>query len=48
MLVGHLAPGVWVWCVRRPDMLLDLHSGKGSESGPHMLGGWFWVAAGSL
>ena len=33
----HITPDIPAWCVKQPDILFDLHSGKTSESNPHML-----------
>ena len=30
-------PNIPAWCVKQPDILFDLHSGKKSESNPHIL-----------
>ena len=33
----HFIPNIPAWCVKQPDILFDLHSGKKSESNPHIL-----------
>ena len=33
----HFTPNIPAWCVKQPDILFDLHSGKKSESNPHIL-----------
>ena len=33
----HFTPNSPAWCVKRPEILLDLHSRKKSESNPHIL-----------
>ena len=33
----HFTPNIPAWCVKQPDTLFHLHSGKKSESNPHML-----------
>ena len=33
----HFTPNIPAWCVKQPDILFDLHSGKKSESNQHML-----------
>ena len=33
----HFTPNIPDWCVKQPYILLDLHSGKKSESNPHIL-----------
>ena len=33
----HFTPNIPAWCVKQPDTLFDLHSGKKSESNPHVL-----------
>ena len=34
---NHFTPNIPAWCVKQPDILFDLHSGKKSESNPHIL-----------
>ena len=33
----HLTPNIPAWCMKPPEILFDLHSGKKSESNPHIL-----------
>ena len=33
----HVVPEVPSWCIRKPTINLSLHSGKKSESNPHLL-----------
>ena len=33
----HFTPNIPAWCVKQPDILFDAHSGKKSESNPHIL-----------
>ena len=33
----HFTPNIPAWCMKPPEMLFDLHSGKKSESNPHIL-----------
>ena len=33
----HFTPNIPAWCMKRPEILFDLHSGKKSESNPHIL-----------
>ena len=33
----HFTPSVPAWCVKPPEILFDLHSGRESESNPHIL-----------
>ena len=33
----HFTPNIPAWCMKQPDILFDLHSGKKSESNPHIL-----------
>ena len=33
----HFTPNIPVWCMKPPEILFDLHSGKKSESNPHIL-----------
>ena len=33
----HFTPNSPAWCMKPPEILFDLHSGKKSESNPHML-----------
>ena len=33
----HFTPNIPAWCVKQPELLFDLHSGKKSESNPHIL-----------
>ena len=31
----HFTPNIPAWCMKPPEILFDLHSGKKSESNPH-------------
>ena len=33
----HFTPNIPAWCMEQPEILFDLHTGKKSESNPHML-----------
>ena len=33
----HFTPNIPAWCMKPPEILFDLHSGKKSESNPHIL-----------
>ena len=33
----HFTPNIPAWCMKQPEILFDLHSGKKSESNPHIL-----------
>ena len=33
----HFTPNIQAWCMKPPEILFDLHSGKKSESNPHIL-----------
>ena len=33
----HFTPNIPAWCLKPPEILFDLHSGKKSESNPHIL-----------
>ena len=33
----HSTPNIPVWCVKQPEILFNLHSGKKSDSNPHIL-----------
>ena len=33
----HFTPNIPAWCMKPPEILFDLHSGKRSESNPHIL-----------
>ena len=33
----HFTPNIPAWCMKTPEILFDLHSGKKSESNPHIL-----------
>ena len=33
----HFTPNIPAWCMKPPEMLFDLHSGKKSKSNPHIL-----------
>ena len=33
----YFTPNIPAWCMKQPDILFDLHSGKKSESNPHIL-----------
>ena len=33
----HFTPNISAWCIEPPEILFDLHSGKKSESNPHIL-----------
>ena len=33
----HFTPNISSWCMKPPEILFDLHSGKESESNPHIL-----------
>ena len=33
----HFTPNIPAWCIKTPEILFDLHSGKKSESNPHIL-----------
>ena len=33
----HFTPNIPAWCMKPPEILFDLHSGKISESNPHIL-----------
>ena len=33
----HFTPNIPVWCIKQPEILFDLHSGKKLESNPHIL-----------
>ena len=33
----HYTPNNPAWCVKQPEILFDLHSGKKSEANPHIL-----------
>ena len=33
----QFTPNIPSWCVKQPEILFDLHSGKKSESNPHIL-----------
>ena len=33
----HFKPNIPAWCMKPPEILFDLHSGKKSESNPHIL-----------
>ena len=33
----HFTPNIPAWCMKPPEILFDLHSGKKSESNPHLL-----------
>ena len=33
----HFTPNIPAWCIKPPEILFDLHSGKKSESNPHIL-----------
>ena len=33
----HFTPNIPAWCMKPPELLFDLHSGKKSESNPHIL-----------
>ena len=33
----HFTPNIPALCMKQPEILLDLHSGKKSESNPHIL-----------
>ena len=33
----HFTPNIPAWCMKPPEILFDLHSGKKSESSPHIL-----------
>ena len=32
----HFTPNIPAWCIKTPEILFDLHSGKKSESNPHI------------
>ena len=32
----HFTPTIPAWCMKPPEILFDLHSGKKSESNPHI------------
>ena len=34
---GHFTPNIPAWCLRLPEIRFNLHSGKKSESNPHIL-----------
>ena len=36
-VVKHFTPNIPAWCKKQPEILFDLHSGKKSESNPHIL-----------
>ena len=36
MLKKHFTPNIPAWCLKQPEILFDLHSGKKSESNPHI------------
>ena len=36
MLKKHFTSNILAWCVKQPEILFDLHSGKKSESNPHI------------
>ena len=33
----HFIPSLPAWCLKQPEVLFDLHSGKNSEPNPHIL-----------
>ena len=33
----HFTPNIPAWCMKPPEILFDLHSGKKSEANPHIL-----------
>ena len=33
----HFTPNIPAWCIKTPEILFELHSGKKSESNPHIL-----------
>ena len=36
-LEKHFTPNIPAWCMKQPEILFDLHSGKKSDSNPHIL-----------
>ena len=37
----HFTPNIPAWCMKPPEIHFDLHSGKNSESNPHILKDYF-------
>ena len=33
----HFTPNIPAWCMKQPEILFDIHSGKKSKSNPHIL-----------